>query len=125
MSAGTSTSAVREPDSSVARLIGGPVQKNKGKADRASPVTYVTKDAAPFLIMHGDEDDVVPLSQSMKLAESLRRAGVEVTLQVYKGSGHGGRAFTSPESWRMIEDFFARHLRRDRSAQGQPVTTGR
>ena len=99
-----------EPDSSVARLIGGPVQKNKEKAARASPLTYVTKDAAPFLIMHGDKDDVVPLSQSVKLAEALQRAGVEVTLQVYKGAGHGGRAFTSPESWRMIEDFFARHL---------------
>ncbi len=98
------------PDSSVARLIGGPVQKNLEKAARASPVTYVTKDTAPFLIMHGDQDDVVPLAQSVKLAEALRRAGVEVTLQVYKGSGHGGRAFTSPESSKQIEDFFARHL---------------
>ena len=40
----------------------------------------------------------------------VKRAGTEVTLQVYKGAGHGGRAFTSPESWRLIEDFFARHL---------------
>ena len=63
-----------EPDSSVARLVGGPVQKKKEKAARASLVTYVTKDAAPFLIMHGDQDDVVPLAQSVKLAEALRRA---------------------------------------------------
>jgi dipeptidyl aminopeptidase/acylaminoacyl peptidase len=47
-----------QPDSSVARLIGGPVQKNKEKAAKASPVTYVGKDATPFLIMHGDQDDV-------------------------------------------------------------------
>ena len=64
----------------------------------------MTRDAAPVLIMHGDQDDVVPLAQSVKLAEALRRAGVEVTLQVYKGSGHGGRAFTSPESWKLIEE---------------------
>jgi acetyl esterase/lipase len=100
-----------EPESSVARLTGGPVQKNKEKAARASPVTYVTKDAAPFLIMHGDKDDVVPLGQSVKLADALRRAGVEVKFQVYKGAGHGGRVFTSPESWRIIEDFFAKYLR--------------
>ncbi len=105
-----------EPDSSVARLIGGPVQKNKEKAAKASPVTYVTKDAAPFLIMHGDQDDVVPLAQSMKLAQALKRAGVEVTFQVYKGSGHGGRAFHNPESWKLIEDFFARHLRTEKPA---------
>jgi acetyl esterase/lipase len=106
-----------KPDSSVARLIGGPVQKNKEKAAKASPLHYVTKDAAPFLIMHGDQDDVVPLAQSVKLAEALKRAGVEVALQVYKGSGHGGRAFHNPESWKLIEDFFARHLRAEKPAR--------
>ena len=53
----------------------------------------------------------MPLAQSVELAEALRRAGVEVRLQVCQGAGHGGRAFTSPASWRMIEKFFARHLR--------------
>ncbi len=67
--------------------------------------------------MHGDQDDVMPLAQSVKLAEALRRAGVEVTLQVYKGSGHGGRAFHNPESWKLIEDFFARHLRDEKPGQ--------
>jgi dipeptidyl aminopeptidase/acylaminoacyl peptidase len=67
--------------------------------------------------MQGDQDDVVPLSQSVKLAEALKRAGVETTFQIYKGAGHGGRAFTSPESWRMIEDFFARHLRPGKPAR--------
>ncbi len=111
-----------EPNSSVARLIGEPVQKNKEKAAKASPLHYVTKYAAPFLIMQGDQDDVVPPSQSVKLAAALRQAGVEVTLQVYKGSGHGGRAFTSPESWKLIEDFFARHLHAEKPAQRQQVT---
>jgi dipeptidyl aminopeptidase/acylaminoacyl peptidase len=60
---------------------------------------------------------VVPLAQSVKLAETLQRAGVEVTLQVYKGSGHGGRAFTSPESWRLIENFIDRHLRAEKAAR--------
>jgi hypothetical protein len=35
-------------------------------------------------------------TQSVKLADARRRAEAEVTLQVYKGSGHGGRALTSP-----------------------------
>jgi hypothetical protein len=99
----------------VARLIGGPVQKNKEKAAKASPLHHVTKDAAPFLIMHGDQDNVVPLAQSVNLAEALRRAGVEVTLRVYNGSGYGDRAFHNPENWKLIEDFFARHLRAERA----------
>jgi acetyl esterase/lipase len=99
-----------KPGTPVAGLIGGPVQENKEKARVASPVTYVSKDSAPFLIMHGDRDNVVPLQQSELLARLLKKAGVEVQLQVVKGNGHGGPGFTTPESHKLIEDFFAKHL---------------
>ena len=41
-------------------------------------------------------------------AASIAGAGAEADNE--RRGGHGARAFTSPESWRMIEDFFARHL---------------
>jgi acetyl esterase/lipase len=105
------------PDTPVAQLIGGPVQENREKARKASPLTYVSKDSAPFLIMHGDQDDVVPLAQSEALAAALKKAGVEVTLQVVKGNKHGGPGFGSPENRKLIDDFFARHLGKDRSTR--------
>ena len=98
------------PDSPEACLIGGPVQENKEKARKASPLTYVSRDSAPFLIMHGDQDNTVPLGQSEALAEALKKAGVEVTLVVVPGNGHGGPGFGSPENRKLIEDFFAKHL---------------
>ncbi len=100
------------PTSPEARLIGGPVQEHKEKAARASPVTYVNKDAAPFLIIHGDKDPVVPFGQSEELAEALRKAGVEVTLKKIEGAGHGGREFNAPETRKLIEEFFDRHLKK-------------
>jgi acetyl esterase/lipase len=100
------------PGSPVALLIGGPAQENKEKARKASPLSYVDKHSAPFLIMHGDKDDIVPLRQSELLADALTKAGVEVTLQVVKDNGHGGPGFGSPESRKLIEDFFAKHLKR-------------
>jgi acetyl esterase/lipase len=99
-----------KPDTPVAMLIGGPAPDNQEKARKASPLTYVGKDAAPFLIMHGDQDNLVPLEQSQKLADALKKAGVEVKLQVVKGSGHGGIGFISTESRSLIEEFFAKHL---------------
>jgi dipeptidyl aminopeptidase/acylaminoacyl peptidase len=39
------------------------------------------KDSAPFLIMHGDEDSLVPPGQSQLLEKALKEAGVEVTLR--------------------------------------------
>ena len=93
------------PDPAVGQLIGGLAKENKEKARKASPLTYVDKNAAPFLIMHGDKDAIVPLRQSELLAEALKKAGVEVKLQVVKGNGHGGPGFTSPENLRLIEAF--------------------
>jgi acetyl esterase/lipase len=99
------------PHSPVSKLIGGPPPENKEKAARASPITYVGKDAAPMLIMHGDKDNLVPISQSEELAAALKKAGVEVTFQVVKGNGHGGPDFLNPENRKRIVDFFDKHLR--------------
>lgn len=72
-------------------LIGGPVQENKDKAARASPITYVTGTNAmpPFLIVHGDADPVVPHHQSELLFDALAKAGGNVHLRTVKGAGHG------------------------------------
>jgi acetyl esterase/lipase len=99
------------PESPESKLLGGPVQDNKDKAARANPITYVSKDDPPFLIMHGDEDKTVPFSQSELLAEALKNAGVEVTLTRIEGAGHGGREFSSEANRKIIAEFLDRHLK--------------
>jgi acetyl esterase/lipase/TolA-binding protein len=96
------------------RLLGGPVLENKAKAVRANPVTYVTRDDPPFLIMHGDEDQTVALSQSEQLSEALKRAGVDVTFNIIKGGGHFGVDGVSPLPGNlaaMMDAFFDKHLK--------------
>jgi len=95
------------PDSPESQLVGGSVQENKAQARRANPITYVSKDDPPFLIMHGDKDPLVPLNQSELLADALKKAGVEVTFHVVKGAGHG---FGGRENFELVRNFFARHL---------------
>jgi acetyl esterase/lipase len=102
------------PASPEARLVGGPVQENKEKARKASPIIYVSKDSAPCLIMHGDQDKTVPPGQSEELTAALKKVGVEVTFQVIQGNGHGGPGFNSPENRKLIEDFFAKHLGKEK-----------
>ncbi|MED1229852.1 alpha/beta hydrolase [Bacillus nakamurai] len=48
------------PDSPESMLIGGAIQENKEKALKASPLQYVHREAPPILIMHGDQDGIVP-----------------------------------------------------------------
>jgi dipeptidyl aminopeptidase/acylaminoacyl peptidase len=94
----------------ITRLLGGPANKNLKKARAASPLYYVDKDSAPLLIVHGDKDPLVPLSQSEAMVEAMKKAGVEAKLVVIKGGGHGAPGFDTPENRKLIEEFFARHL---------------
>ncbi len=94
-------------NSSESTLLGGPIQENPARAARANPITFVTQDDPPFLIMHGTEDRLVPFNQSELFHAALKKAGVEVTLHPVKGAGHG---FGGPEVMRGVRDFFAKHL---------------
>ncbi len=97
------------PDAPEAKLIGGPVQENKDKVQRANPITYVTKDDPPFLIVHGDKDPLVPHNQSEILLDALKKAGVEAILYTVPGGGHGG--FRDPQVDVLVTEFFRQHLR--------------
>jgi len=102
--------ARRRGSDAPARLLGGPIHENRDRAVQASPVSYVTKDDPPFLIMHGTDDRTVPHSQSLVLKEALEKAGVPVKLVTLQGAGHGGPQFNAPETRRQVMAFFDKHL---------------
>ncbi|MCM8820396.1 MAG: alpha/beta hydrolase [Candidatus Omnitrophica bacterium] len=81
------------------------------KAKKASPVTYVNNDSAPFFIVHGDKDNVVHISQSKLLYDSLLKAGVDVEIHIIKGAGHGGPEFTRQDIIEKVVSFFDSYLK--------------
>jgi acetyl esterase/lipase len=97
------------PDSPESKLIGGPVLENREKALKASPVSYVTKDDAPTLIVHGTKDLLVPYAQSVDFEAALKKAGVEVSLHTVEGAGHGN-GFGDPENKAVVK-FIVEHLK--------------
>ena len=92
------------------KLVGGPVQENKSAATAASPVTYASAGDAPMLLVHGDRDNVVPPKQSEELYSALKKAGVETTLTVIPGAGHGDGGFREPAAFDEVRTFFRKHL---------------
>lgn len=54
-----------------------------------SPVTHITADDAPTMIIHGDKDKIVPLQQSEVMMDKLKKIGVPAKLKVIKDGGHG------------------------------------
>ena len=95
-------------DSPESQLIGGPIQEHKEKSQNASPITHVTKDDAPFLHVHGDQDKLVPFNQSQVLDAALDKAGVPSLLITMRDRGHGG--FNSPELDTLLQRFFGLYL---------------
>lgn len=91
------------PDSPASRLIGGPIQQNKTKTERANPVVYIGKHTPPFYIAHGDRDMMVPYHQSVLLAEALKKARVPVQFHTVSGAGHG---FQDATADRQVVAFF-------------------
>jgi acetyl esterase/lipase len=100
------------PDSPESQLVGGPIQENRDRVARANPITYIAPGAPPFLIVHGDRDDLVPLNQSELLHAALQQAGVTSTLIVVKGAGHGfsGAGQRLAGILHQVQVFFDRHL---------------
>ena len=78
---------------------------------QACPLTYVTKDDPPFLIVHGEKDARVPLAQSEALRDALKGAGVEATLEIIEGAGHGFNREQSLKALPAVAAFFDRHLK--------------
>ncbi|HYR28842.1 MAG TPA: alpha/beta hydrolase [Thermoanaerobaculia bacterium] len=92
-------------------LMGCPIQQCKEKTATANPITYVTKDDPPFLIMHGLLDCLVPWKQSAILHEALEAANVDSRLILIPNGDHGGRAFDSDKYEQAVDDFLDTHLR--------------
>lgn len=85
----------------------------------ASPITYITPNDPPFLIFHGEEDSLVPISQSETFSEALRAAGIDVTFVRVANAGHSFRPIneskptspTVPEIAAQMSAWFAEKLK--------------
>ena len=84
----THDTATNLEESAIFRLFNG--QPSAELAAKADPVTYVSADDPPFLILHGTADKTVPMADSERLYAALQRAGVFVELKKIEGAMHFG-----------------------------------
>ena len=99
--------AAMSPES---QLMGFNVMTHAQEAYENSPVSKVTPDAPPFLLIHGTKDSTVPFSQSEELYDALEAAGCDVTLLALDGAEHADLMFFQDEVWQQIIAFFKRTL---------------
>lgn len=63
----------------------------KEKAADYSPITFVTPDDPPTLLIHGDQDPLVPISNSQIIFDALKAKNVKTDFITIPGAGHGFR----------------------------------
>lgn len=99
----------------ITRLLGGTTGDKKDLALSADPITHVTADDPPFLIMHGTKDTTVPLNQSELLEAALKKAKIECEFLVFKDAGHYDPEFRkqlqTDANKAKIADFFEKNLK--------------
>lgn len=77
------------PSGPESQFLGKPVQDAPELVKRANPVTYVDKTDPPILIMHGEKDLDVIISQSELFHDALTKAGVTTRFVRVQNAGHG------------------------------------
>lgn len=91
-------------------LIGATPLARPDLAKAASPVTYVDKNDPPFLIIHGEKDNLVSPKQSQLLSSWLRLSGVQQELIIVKDAPHFGVMFDADDIRKKVIDFLKQQL---------------
>jgi acetyl esterase/lipase len=100
--------SVREP--ALALFIGGHPSEVPDVARAASPVFHVDASDPPLLLIHGDQDPQMPISQSHELFGAYERQDLDATFEVGYGAGHcTGELFTG-ELWGELMRFLERTI---------------
>lgn len=91
-------------------LIGAAPISRPDLAKAASPVSYADKNDPPFLIIHGEKDELVSPRQSRLLSAWLRVAGVQNELIIVKDAPHFGVIFDADDVRNNVIGFLKKQL---------------
>lgn len=94
-------------------LLGKPVEDPSVQelARLASAVYQVDKGDPPLLIMHGVQDNQVPVNQSLELQGAYQALGLDVELHLVQGVGHMDQVYYNPEYTALLAAFLHRVLK--------------
>ncbi|MCZ6675388.1 MAG: alpha/beta hydrolase [Verrucomicrobia bacterium] len=98
-------------NSNGAKLLGCTVKDCPELARQASALDNVSSDDASFLIMQGELDPGVPVSQSSRFYDKLKVHGVYAEFEIVKEGGHGGRHFNTDAVRSRVLRFFDSNLK--------------
>ena len=100
-------------DGIIGNFLGASYAENPELWAKASPITYVGPESAPFLFLHGTDDQAIPYQMSVNMMNALKAVGASAEIFTAEGAGH---PFYFSDPWfqptlEAIEEFFTRILK--------------
>lgn len=92
-------------------LLGAAPLLRPDLAKAAGPITYIDKADPPFLIYHGEKDDIVSNKQSKLFSAWLTHYGVKNDLTIVKAAPHFGTMYDVEEIRNKVVAFLNQHLK--------------
>ncbi|MFT3841516.1 MAG: alpha/beta hydrolase [Myxococcaceae bacterium] len=105
----------------ISDYLGGTPEQIPATYDASSPLKQVRSGAPPFLLIHGNTDLYVDVSQSYELRDALKGVGADAELLIIDGDAHTVNpsadlgdndnvqyTVDSPEAWAVMRDFLGR-----------------
>jgi acetyl esterase/lipase len=93
-------------------FLGGNLETARQKHLYASPLYWVTPNAAPTLCIHGTEDKYVAHEQAVWIVDKLKASGVEAELLTLEGAGHGFKGKDAETAEAALITFFDKKLKK-------------
>ncbi len=81
------------------------------QSDSVSPIKHVTSDDAPTILIHGDKDDLVPVSHSQDIKKVFDEKNVTNELMVVPVPGMGSMASNRRKFTRLCSTGFDAKLK--------------
>lgn len=97
-------------------MLGGLLEDRRDVAALISPVEHIKKGSPPVLLLHGDDDVILPIAHSLYFIKIAREKCAEATLLTVNGGGHSFKGKnispSMPEINRLAADFIISNLTR-------------
>lgn len=93
-------------------LIGARPLERPDLAKAASPITYIDKNDPPFIIFHGEKDNIVSNKQSKLFSAWLSHFGVKNELTIVKDAPHFGTMYDVEEIRNKVIYFLNKELKK-------------
>lgn len=98
-------------ENSISTLLGQFTSDNPAYAYEMSPISQISKNTAPHLLLFGENDVVVPYTQGVIMHEALQKNGIDSEIHLMKEGTHVDARIWQEENFNRIIDFLKKYIR--------------